>query len=328
MADEPPAAEVEQPRAVWLDCDPGYHPQIRLIGISTVAGNQTVEKVTHNALAVLAAAGLSGIGTASPFTSVCCTLLQPILCPEIHGESGLDGPLGGPVLPPSEQQPVAGKAPNVMFERISQHFRDTGQRVHLVAVAALTNVALLLMLYPEVLGMVEVVIMGGCMGVGNTGPVVEFNIQTDPEAAKVVFESGARLTMVPLEVTHTAVVTTSILQRIRTHRPSPFLTLMVTLLMFFADTYKAVFRFNDPPLHDPCAVAYVVAPKIFQVEHLRVDVETGSTLSAGQTVTDIWHQSGRPKNVHVCMAMDVEKFWEMMIDAIHRADLVSPLNKD
>lgn len=93
------------------------------------------------------------------------------------------------------------------------------------------------------------------------------------------------------------------LQRIRTHTPTPtpFLSLMLDMLTFFADTYLEVFKFKDPPLHDPCAVAYVIAPHLFKVERLRVDVETASELSAGQTVCDIWHQSSREKNVDVCM---------------------------
>lgn len=125
---------------------------------------------------------------------------QPLLCPEIHGETGLDGPLGGPVLPPAERGAVDGKAVTVMYDRISAAFRESGDRVRLVATGALSNVALLIILYPEVLEKVEICVMGGCVGVGNTGPVQEFNIQTDPEAAKVVFSSGAQVTMVPLEV--------------------------------------------------------------------------------------------------------------------------------
>ena len=261
-----------------------------------MAGNQTVGKVTDNALRVLAACGLPHVdvvaGAAKPLLRP-----APILCPEIHGDTGLDGPLGGPVLPPAPHAAVPGKAPVVMFERIAAaHARlqqaaaaagggqgdgageqegdasgssgsgsggqaAAGPRVQLVATGALTNVALLLALYPEACGMLEVTLMGGALGVGNTHPVAEFNIQTDPEAARLVFESGVPLTMVPLEVTHTALATTSVLQarkgpaaaaplphcspapcephhpcsswplqRVRTHAPTPFLQLMVELV--------------------------------------------------------------------------------------------------
>ena len=137
-----------------------------------MAGNQTVEKVTDNALRVLAAAGLQHIDVVAGATK---PLLRPapLLCPEIHGDSGLDGPLGGPVLPPAPHAALPGKAPVVMFERISAAHRrlveessrsnggssdrrgGEGPRVHLVATAALTNVALLLALYPEVADMIE-----------------------------------------------------------------------------------------------------------------------------------------------------------------------------
>jgi inosine-uridine nucleoside N-ribohydrolase len=184
----------------------------------------------------------------------------PILCPEIHGESGLDGPDGGVLLPRSNRLPTQDKACHVMFQAISSWHQSkllqegaaespqdpsgapeghaqspyqlmnggghstrsaedghgsttaaytsltaAAERVRLVCTGALTNAAVLLTVYPEVAAMIEVVLMGGCLGVGNTGPVMEFNIQTDPEAAKIVFEAGVPLTMVPLEVcTHLA----------------------------------------------------------------------------------------------------------------------------
>lgn len=263
----------------------GHNPKLELIGISTVAGNQTVDKTTENAVRVLDASGLSHIevarGQAKP-------LLQPPLhCPSIHGESGLDGPFGRPALPPARHAVVLqGPAPLHMFEKIKNCYRVCGQRVALVATAALTNVALLLTLYPEVLHMINIVIMGGCLGVGNTGPVVEFNMQCDPHSAYIVFESGADVTLCPLEVTHTALATPDILQRIRLisshshHRP--FLDAIASILTYFAQTYKKVFKFEHPPLHDPVAVAYVIDPDLFETENLRVDIEISSTLSSGQ----------------------------------------------
>ena len=169
-------------KAVWLDCDPGhddalaiilagFHSDLQLLGISTVAGNQSLKKVTDNALRVLSAAGLEHIpvvaGQNKPL------MRPPLHCPSIHGESGLDGPFGGPVLPPSSVQAVPGKAVLVMFEALrSSCVQRGGCKSTLVATGALTNVALLLQLFPEVVDMVEVVIMGGCLGLGNTGPVV------------------------------------------------------------------------------------------------------------------------------------------------------------
>ncbi|KIZ05560.1 purine nucleosidase [Monoraphidium neglectum] len=377
--DSPGAAP--RPIPVWLDCDPGhddamaiilaaYDPRLQLLGISTLVGkalsrHQAISKkeqqqkllplaqVTRNALDVLSIAGVVGVdvvqGQARPLLRP-----SPLLCPEIHGESGLDGqrrgrttnaqrppdahaarvllirsPEGGPVLPHGGGQALPGKAPVVMAERIGAFLAENPRAapVRLICTGALTNAALLLMLYPELHSSLEIVIMGGALGVGNTGPVMEFNIQTDPEAAKVVFEAGLPLTMVPIEVTHTALVTPEVLGRLLTSRPgiSKFKVLIEQLLTFFAGTYREVFKFTDPPLHDPCAVAYVADPSIFEVEEMRVDIETASPLSAGQTVCDVWHQTGRPKNCRVARSMDVNAFWGIMIDALDFADIATPL---
>lgn len=326
---------------VWLDCDPGHddamaivlaghNSRLRLLGISTVAGNQTVDKVTINALGVTDAAGLQRInvykGQAKPLMRA-----LPILCPEIHGDSGLDGPHGKALLPSGSKLAQPGKAVLHMYSYIMEAFRQGGrtQKVRVVCTGALTNVALLVSLYPEVLPRIEIVLMGGAVGVGNTGPVMEFNIQTDPEAAKIVFECGATIVMLPVELTHTALVTPDVLDRIDSElgADTPFTQLVKQLLLYFAESYKTVFKFAHPPLHDPCAVAYVIAPEIFQTELMRVDVETVSELSAGQTVCDVWDQSDKPKNAYVAQRMEVSKFWDLMIAALQAANEVSPLNK-
>ncbi|CAD7699556.1 unnamed protein product [Ostreobium quekettii] len=251
-------------------------------------------------------------------------------CPEIHGSSGLDSQHGGHLFGNSSpsRAPVQGKAVNVIFSRLAGEFMRSGRRrTRLVCTAPLTNCAVLLLVYPEVREMIEIVTMGGCLGIGNTGPVMEFNIQSDPEAAKIVFQSGVPLTMVPLEVTHTALVTDMVLKRIVTDKPSPFRRMLGDLVTFFAQTYKQVFQFDHPPLHDPCAVAAVIDPGIFQVKVMHVDIETCSLLSPGQTVCDIWGQSGKPANCGVAMTMDVAKFWNLVLDGVAAADRVSPLNE-
>jgi inosine-uridine nucleoside N-ribohydrolase len=283
-------------------------------------------------LRVLSAAGLGSHNIPVVAGQNKPLMRPPLHCPQIHGESGLDGPFGGPVLPASNPTATPGKAVLIMFDTIQKNFNnsttssDKHTKVQLVATGALTNVAVLLILFPEVVDMIEIVLMGGALGIGNTGPVVEFNIQTDPEAARVVFESGAQVTMVPLEVTHTALATPEVLKRINDIEPGhPFLGLIAALLLFFAETYKRVFRFEHPPLHDPCAVAYVIAPELFEVEKLRVDIETQSELSAGQTVVDLWGSSGKKPNANVCMKLKVDKFWNLMVDAIEAATNASTL---
>lgn len=178
---------------VWLCCDPGHddalaiilaghHPRINLIGVSTVAGNQTIERVTKNALKVLSISGLSHVPVVQGSAKA---MLRPQeACPEIHGETGLDGP----TFPAHGCKAVEGKAVNVMYQIISRH-----KKVHLIATGPLTNVALLLLVYPEVLEHLNSIhIMGGAIGAGNTSPCAEWNIQCDPgeEANRVVARNG------------------------------------------------------------------------------------------------------------------------------------------
>ncbi|KAL0477543.1 inosine-uridine-preferring nucleoside hydrolase [Acrasis kona] len=314
---------------VFLDCDPGHddamaiilaghHPDLHLLGVSTACGNQTVDKTTINALKILSVSGLEHVevvkGQAAPL------MRPPKPCPEIHGTSGLDGT----TFPVLTKKPIQGKKAIVyMNEVISQQTEP----VHLICTGQLTNAALLLTVYPEIKEkLAQIVFMGGGVGVGNTSPAAEFNIECDPEAAKIVLESGVQIVMVPLEVTHTALCTPTIIERLHSLNTS-FSSLIVDLLMFFQDAYKKVFRFQHPPLHDPCAVLYVARPDLFKTELMRVDIDTESRLCAGRTVCDIYHMSTLVKNVHVALHMNVDEFWNQMIQAVQKADTLSSMNK-
>eukprot|EP01114_Cavostelium_apophysatum_P000317 TRINITY_DN10298_c0_g1_i2.p1 TRINITY_DN10298_c0_g1~~TRINITY_DN10298_c0_g1_i2.p1 ORF type:complete len:237 (+),score=65.86 TRINITY_DN10298_c0_g1_i2:363-1073(+) len=198
--------------------------------------------------------------------------------------------------------------------------------VTLIVTGCHTNVALLFSLFPEVKEQIEeVVMLGGAIGIGNITPAAEFNILIDPEAAKIVFESGVPIVMVPLEVSHTALVTPQIKSRIA-QMGTPYSVLAVDLLSFFEESYRTVFNFEFPPLHDPLAVAYVIHPEIFTATLMRVDIETSSELSSGRTLCDIFQMSKLKKNALVATKVDVEAFWNLQIDAIKRANAVSKLN--
>ena len=174
--------------------------------------------------------------------------------------------------------------------------------------------------------------MGGAIGEGNTGSRAEFNIQCDPEAAKIVLESSFEVIMVPLEVTHTALVTEDVLCRLEEAATKGEDRKRVgsirELLNFFKMTYKQVFGFENPPLHDPCAVFCAMTEHFddirsgpqfqdaFTGRMERVDVECQSDLTYGQTVIDCWGTSTKPKNVKVMTKMNVEKFWKFMCDSI------------
>ena len=333
-------------KRVWLDCDPGHDdamaiilaaygnpdiPSINrfreygdsrgidLIGVSTVCGNQTVEKTTDNALRML---NLIDRNDVPVYRGADKPLTRPKRnCPEIHGESGLDGP----DIPAASRGAQPTPAVVAMAEALLSG--DPADKPTLVATGALTNVALLFSVYPEVIHRLdELVIMGGAyQGLGNTGPTSEFNIQCDPEAAHIVFEAGLKnLVMVPLEVTHTVLVTPMI--RNMCFKGSRFRLLLDELMHFFEESYKKVFGFEKgPPLHDPVAVFYVMFPGLFDTKRMRVDIDCG-TLCAGTTVCDHHGMSGKEPNVTVCTKVDVDAFWATMATTVAEADKVSPIN--
>ena len=142
-----------------------------------------------------------------------------------------------------------------------------------------------------------------------------FNIHTDPEAAAIVFDCGRPITVSTLEVTHQALATEQIVQRLRVAhlRVAAF---VADLLVFFADTYRSVFGFSAPPLHDPCAVAAVIDPSIVHTRAMRVEVETTGAWTSGRTVCDVYNTWGKAPNARVGYGLEVERFWEMLIGTI------------
>jgi len=244
------------------------------------------------------------------------------ICPEIHGNSGLDT-INGTLPDVPLKEPIKEKAIIHMYKIISQ----SQEPVTILATAALTNIALLITIFPEIKQKIkQIILLGGAMGTGNISPVAEFNILVDPHAAKMIFESGLKIIQIPLEVSHTCLVTDDIIKEIKSWN-TPFSVVLIDLLMFFAKTYKEVYGFQDPPLHDPLTVAYAINPDIFETRFLRVDIETNSELSKGQTVCDIHHRTNKQKNVHVAMKVNVSKFWEMLLHSLKIANQQSILNK-
>ena len=314
---------------IWLDCDPGhddamaiilagYNPKINLLGISTVAGNQVINKVTQNALSILELAGLNHIdvlkGSASPLLRFLDHFKEVI-----HGESGLDGAQ----LPISPKQPLEKNAIIHIYETLTKHIG----KVTLVATGMLTNVALLLKTFPDVKNnLEEIVLMGGAMTIGNVTPAAEFNIWLDPEAADIVFNCGLMVTMVPLEVTHTAIVTKDILKEI-VMMNTKLANDIASFLLFFADAYFKIYQMEGAPLHDPCAVAYVINKELFECQLMHVHVERKSEACEGRTVCDIYNRTKKPKNVNVCKKIDYEGFWKLMMNAIKSANEKSKYGK-
>ena len=308
------------PTKIILDCDPGHddavamllawgNPEIDLLAVTTVAGNQTLEKVTHNALSVARVAGISGIpfaaGAARPL------LRQVEVAEEVHGESGLDGP----VLPEPTVVLDSRHAVDLIIDTVLAHEPGT---VTLVPTGALTNIALAVRKEPRLAQLVkEVVLMGGGIHEGNWTPVAEFNIAVDPEAAEIVFIAGWKVVMVGLDVTHKALATDAVRERVRAIGTAPA-RFVDELMDFFAKAYADNQGFTAPPVHDPCAVAHVIDPSIVRTVQAPIQVETQGLLTTGMTVVDLRAPAPADCPTWAATELDADRFWDLVIDAIER----------
>ncbi|MBT0462059.1 nucleoside hydrolase [Morganella morganii] len=307
-------------KKIILDCDPGHddaialllaygNPQIDLLAVTTVVGNQTLEKVTRNALAVARIAGITGI----PFAAGCPRpLIREIeTAPDIHGDSGLDGPvLPEPVLTLDPRHAV-----QLIIDTIMAHPPKT---ITLVPTAGLTNIALAARLEPRIIDRVkEVVLMGGGYHTGNWSAVAEFNIKIDPEAAHIVFNAGWPLTMVGLDLTHQALATPEVVSKIAAVGTAPA-QFVLELLEFFGTMYKSAQGFDYPPVHDPCAVAYVIDPSVMTTRKVPLDVELTGTLTLGMTVADFRSPAPADCLTQVAVKLDHSRFWDLVTDALRR----------
>jgi purine nucleosidase/pyrimidine-specific ribonucleoside hydrolase len=284
-------------------------PRIDLLAITTVAGNQTLEKTTLNARRVASLAGLTG-PAAVPIAAGCDRPLRGTLriADDVHGESGRDGPsFGEPTVPEHGEHAVA------LIRRI---LLEHPEPVTLVPTGPLTNIATLLRDHPEVAPRIrEIVFMGGSTERGNITPYAEFNVFVDPEAAELVLRSGLPVTMCGLNVTHQALVTPAVLERFDA-LGSDLARVCVDLLTFFGSTYREIFGLPDPPLHDPIAVARVIAPDVVRCVRAPVTVELVGEHTRGATVVDLHRRTGRPADVEVATELDVPAFWDLVIGAV------------
>jgi inosine-uridine nucleoside N-ribohydrolase len=306
------------PTPIILDVDPGHDdavaiklacaaPELDLLAVTTVAGNVPLEKTTRNALRVLSLIGHTGVpvaaGAASP-------LHRPLRTAEdIHGESGLEGPeIPAPSFAPDERGAT---------ELIADTVRGASEPVILIPTGPLTNVATFLREHPELNERIaRISLMGGSIGLGNTTPAAEFNLYVDPEAAREVFESGLPVTMSGLDVTHQAGAGPAERESLRSL--GRIGVVVAELLEYFAGTYKRVFGFDAPPLHDPVAVAAVLEPALLKTRTMRVDVECESELTRGESVCDFYGVTGKPPNVEVGVELDREGFFDLLYRVLGR----------
>ncbi len=305
------------PTPVIMDVDPGHDdafaillakadPRIDLLAMTTVAGNQTLDKCTLNARRVCTIAGIDDVPVAAGAAAPMVRNLR--VAADVHGVSGLDGP--------AFPAPRVETDPRTAVELMRDVIIEQDQPVTLVPTGPLTNVALLLLTYPHLGEHIdEVVLMGGSADRGNTTPYTEFNITVDPEAADVVFQSGLPVTMVGLNATHQAIATTSVVERLTT-LSTPLATTCIELLTFYSSTYQDHWGFAAPPVHDPVAVARVADPSLVRCVDAPVLIEKHGEHTAGATVVDFHRRTGYPDNARVAVEVDADRFWDLLIDAV------------
>jgi inosine-uridine nucleoside N-ribohydrolase len=309
------------PIPVLLDCDPGHDdavaillalasPELDLLGITTVGGNASLERVTDNALRVLALVGRPDVpvaaGAAHPLRGPLHTAAH------VHGESGIEGP----ALPEPLGAPVGQEAVVFLASRIAAHDRP----VTLIPTGPLTNVARLLTDHPELRPRIaRICFMGGAIGEGNITPSAEFNIWVDPEAADIVVGSGVPLTMIGLDVTHQSIVWEAE-YRALAERGGGVSVLVAGLLEYFQAFHERVYGWQGTPIHDAVAVAHVAHPGLVTTRPYAVAVELDGTLTRGRTVVDLRGVTGRPPNAEVGVAIDRERFVALLSAAIRSFD--------
>lgn len=325
-------------RKIILDCDPGHddavaillaagNPDIELLGLTTVGGNHTIDRVTRNAQQVLTVAGLDSVPV---YRGATRPLLNDVVTAEdIHGVTGME--VHGFELP----EPAVG----VQDDGAVQWIVDTLMReepgtVTLVPTGPLTNIALAARLEPRIVPRVrEVVLMGGAYGAGNYSPSAEFNIAVDPEAAAIVFGEDWPVVMVGLDLTHQALATPAVEQRFAALGSSCG-DFVVGLTDAFRRNYKDAQGFDNPPVHDPCAVAYVIDPSVVETVAVPVSVELAGTMTRGRTVADLRAfgaatasgssfggvdgSAASACNTSVATRLDVDRFWDLVVDAVQR----------
>ncbi len=302
------------PIPVLHDCDPGHDdavalllgvqsPRIDLRAVTTTFGNCSLGDATRNALQVLTLAGATTIpvarGAARSLTG------HSELGNYVHGVTGLDGPC----LP----EPTLRASSTSAVDLMSQVIGASEHPVTIVATGPITNVASLLQAHPEVSpGIAGIVFMGGSTERGNHTPYAEFNTFADPEALAVVLASGLPIQMVGLNLTHQALATPAVVERMRS-MDHELGRVCSEWMGFFGSSYRDVWGFDSPPVHDPCTVAALIDPTLIRWQDSFVAVETCGEWTRGATVVDLHGRLGREPNVQVAMELDVERYWDLVL---------------
>lgn len=309
-------------RKLIIDCDPGQDDAVMLLlalaapdefdilGITAVAGNVPLALTERNARIICELAGRTDVPV---FAGCAKPLRRDLVTAEyVHGKTGIDGiEIYPPKMPVQQQHAV-----EFIIEALTHAADDS---VTLVPCGPLTNIGKALTRQPQILPKIrEIVLMGGAMREGgNTTPCAEFNIYVDPDAAHIVMHCGRPVTIAPLDVTHQALVTRERLAQFRA-LDSPVGTALVGMMEFFNRFDSEKYGFAGAPLHDPCTIAYLLRPQLFNGRKCNVEVETESPLTLGHTAVDFWSVTNRPANVNWLYKINADGFFALLNERLSR----------
>lgn len=304
-------------RKIIIDCDPGHDdavaimmacsaPNLELIGITVESGNQTIEKTGRNALNLMQYLNISvpvALGEKHPLNR------DPMICAEIHGESGLDGFTFPKLERTFDKRGAVELLKGLLLEN---------EKVTIVPTGPLTNIATLLIKHPEVKSHIEeIVLMGGSIGHGNVSPAAEFNILCDPEAAEVIFNSGLVVKMIGLDVTRQVLVLPEVIERMR--KIDNYVSdLFVALMKTFNENQKKIFGYDGGPLHDPATIVYLINPEVIKFQYMNVVIDVSHGPSYGRTNCDQFNYLHQKPNAWVAVEINVAKYWDEIEKGLRR----------
>ncbi len=307
---------------IIIDTDPGQDDavaillalgspdELEVLGIVAVAGNVGLAQNAINALKIVELSGK----TDTPVYAGCAAPIRRrlVTAEHVHGATGLDGPtLPDPKIKLRDQHGV-----DFIIDTLR---REPAKTVTLCCLGPLTNIGVALVKAPDIAERIEEIVLmgGGLFEGGNITPAAEFNIYVDPEAADIVCHAGIPITMAPLDLTHFMRATRARTARFRAiGNRSGIAT--AEMLEFFERFDEAKYGLEGGPLHDPCVIAYVLKPALFQGKHVNVAIETASELTRGMTVVDWWGVTGRAKNVNYLRSGDADGFYDLLVERVAR----------
>jgi len=309
-------------RKIVIDCDPGQDDavalflafassdELELLGITTVGGNVPLELTSRNARLMCDIAGRQDVPV---FAGCAEPMVRSLMTAEmVHGETGVNGiDVFEPETPLQAEHAV---------DFIIQTLLDADdESITLVPMGPLTNIAVAIGREPKILPKIEqIVLMGGAMREGgNRTPSAEFNILVDPEAADIVLRCGRPITQMGLDVTHPVLSTVDRVERIKA-LDNPVATATAGMLSFFDRYDTKKYTSKGAPLHDPCTIAWLLKPELFEGKDCNVSVETQSELTLGHTAVDFWQVTDRPINVHWVYGVDADGFYDLLIERLAR----------